>query len=126
MPGLQTVELQTEAGAIHCSACEHRIEVLLGQLPGVRRVAADHRTQRVGLALDPELTSLEEVQAKLEFLGFPPASWPAEEEMSTEQPVNDPWEPRAGTKVPHWDTVWSKFSLFANWRDRVNKRVESD
>lgn len=87
MAGLQTVELKTAAGAIHCSACEQRIEALLEQLPGVRQVAADHRTQRVALTLDPELTSVEEAKAKLEFLGFPLASQPAEEEMSTGKPL---------------------------------------
>lgn len=76
MVKLQTVELKTAAGAIHCSACEHRIEVVLGRLLGVRQVAADYRTQRVVLTLDAELTALEEVQAKLEFLGFPLVSQP--------------------------------------------------
>lgn len=105
MPGLQTVELKTAAGAIHCSACEQRIEALLGQLPGVRQVAADHRTQRVALTLDPELTSVEEAKAKLEFLGFPLASQPAEEEMSTGEAITDPSGRRARAKGPHWDTV---------------------
>lgn len=105
MAHLQTVELKTAAGAIHCSACERRIEALLGRLPGVQRVAADQRTQRVVLTLDPELTSLGEVEAKLEFLGFPGASEPAREEISTGQPTGDPSGRRPRASRPPWDTV---------------------
>lgn len=74
MARFESVELTVAGDAIHCSACEHRIEALLGTLPGVEKVMADHRSQQIVLALDTEKTSLEEVEARLNFLGYPLAS----------------------------------------------------
>jgi copper chaperone CopZ len=39
-------------------------------LPGVHNVKADHKTQRVRLALEKERTSVGQVIDKLEFLGY--------------------------------------------------------
>ncbi len=43
----------------------------LGSLPGVERVAADHRTQVVRLTLDVEVMSPDEARNQLERAGFP-------------------------------------------------------
>ena len=43
---------------------------MLGRLPGVRKVRADHKTQKVELNLEQGKVSIEEVIKKLEFLGY--------------------------------------------------------
>ena len=47
---------------------------MLGSLPGVVKVKADHKTQKVSLTFDSANTSLEEVKSKLEAAGFPASS----------------------------------------------------
>lgn len=70
MAQVDMLELMVEGNAIHCSGCESRIQGALGKLPGVHRVKASHKTQKVVLALDQEKTPLRDVLAKLEFLGY--------------------------------------------------------
>lgn len=48
---------------------------MLGRLPGVRNVKADHKTQKVRLALEKERTSAGQVIEKLEFLGYSVLPW---------------------------------------------------
>jgi copper chaperone CopZ len=66
----ETLELTALSNAIHCSGCESRIEGALRKLPGVGRVKASHKTQKITLTLDEEKTPLPQVLARLEFLGF--------------------------------------------------------
>ena len=47
---------------------------MLGRLPGVVKVKADHKTQLVSLTLDTEKMRLDEVKSKLEAAGFPASS----------------------------------------------------
>jgi len=56
--------------AIHCSGCESRIEQVLKRLPGVMKVRADHRSQKVSLAIDADKTPPGEVKRKLESAGY--------------------------------------------------------
>lgn len=70
MANIEQMELMVEDTAIHCGGCESRIEVVLKKLPGVMKVKADHRTQRVSLAIDQDKTPLDEVKQKLEVAGF--------------------------------------------------------
>jgi len=64
------LELAIEGDAIHCSGCESRIRGVLGKLPGVQKVKASHKTQKIVLELDQEKTPLRDVLAKLQFLGY--------------------------------------------------------
>jgi copper chaperone CopZ len=64
------MELTVQDRAIHCSGCESRIELVLKRLPGVMKVKADHRSQKVSLALDADKTPLDEVKRKLETAGY--------------------------------------------------------
>ncbi|MBI2303304.1 MAG: heavy-metal-associated domain-containing protein [Chloroflexi bacterium] len=67
---MDTLELMVAGNAIHCSGCESRIQGALAKLPGVQKVKASRKTQKIVLALDQEKTPLRDVLAKLEFLGY--------------------------------------------------------
>lgn len=55
---------------IHCAGCEQRIGNAMRRLPGVQDVKASARTQRVAVTIDPADVGSEQVQAKLEQLGY--------------------------------------------------------
>ena len=70
MAKAETLELTVEGNAIHCSGCEARIQKVLGKVPGVAKVKADRKTQKITLTLDQEKTPLNDVLAKLQYLGY--------------------------------------------------------
>ena len=70
MGKIEQLELTIKDKAIHCAGCEARIQSLLARLPGVERVKAEYKTQRVHLTLDPERVSIEQVREKLEDMGY--------------------------------------------------------
>jgi copper chaperone CopZ len=55
---------------IHCASCEQRIDRALHRMPGVEDVHASTQTQHVEVAIDPDQVRPEQVQAKLEQLGY--------------------------------------------------------
>ncbi len=55
---------------IHCENCEQRIGTALRRLPGIQEVQARADTQQVVVTIDPTQVNLEQVQAKLEQLGY--------------------------------------------------------
>ena len=67
---MKTVEIKVAEKAIHCSGCETRIETVLGKLPGVIKVNADHNEQKVELVLDEAKTPVERVKQALETAGY--------------------------------------------------------
>ena len=69
-----TCEIQVLDRGIHCAGCEVRIQKVIGRLPGVIEVKADHKTQKVRATLHPDKISVAEVIAKLEDLGYRTAS----------------------------------------------------
>ena len=52
-----------------CEGCENAVQRSLSRLPGVRRVQADHHTQRVVVQLDTAQTNAEAIQARLAASG---------------------------------------------------------
>lgn len=70
MTKIEQLELTVLDNAIHCSGCESRIETVLKKVPGVVKVKADHKTQKVSLTLDIEKTPPDNVKQKLEFAGY--------------------------------------------------------
>ncbi len=62
-----TVNDETE---IHCVGCEQRIGNALRRLPGILDVQASAETQRVVARIDPARIGPEQVQEKLERLGY--------------------------------------------------------
>ena len=55
---------------IHCAGCEQRIGNALRRLPGVHNVQANSKTQQVQVTIDPARLSPEQVEAKLEQIGY--------------------------------------------------------
>lgn len=53
-----------------CEGCEHAIQCSLTRLPGVRRVQADHHTQRVVVQFDATQTDAEAIKARLALSGY--------------------------------------------------------
>ncbi|MCH8849350.1 MAG: heavy-metal-associated domain-containing protein [Chloroflexi bacterium] len=57
-------------GAIHCEGCEATIERFVSRLPGVQAVKASEETQIVSVTWDPEAIGVDQVQEKLDELGY--------------------------------------------------------
>ena len=55
---------------IHCGSCEQRIGNAMRRLPGILNVRASAQTQRVVVAIDPAQVSPEQVQAKMDQIGY--------------------------------------------------------
>jgi copper chaperone CopZ len=55
---------------MHCAGCEQRVSNALRRLPGVQEVRASAATQHVLVTLDPSQVGAEQVQARLEQLGY--------------------------------------------------------
>lgn len=62
-------ELVLTVTGMDCQACEKRIERSLGKLQVVRRVSADHATDRVTVVVD-QAGSEEAVRAAITAAGF--------------------------------------------------------
>jgi len=71
MARLKTFKLKVVGEqTIHCGGCENAIRISLSQLPGVKRVKADHKTQLVEVSADVEQTSLEAIRERLDWMGY--------------------------------------------------------
>lgn len=55
---------------LHCEGCEQRVDRALKRLAGVREVEASHHSQRVVVEMEPTQVSPEQVQDRLELLGY--------------------------------------------------------
>lgn len=55
---------------IHCASCEARIDRALQRVPGIEEARASAQTQLVEVSIDPNQIQPEQVQAKLEQLGY--------------------------------------------------------
>lgn len=55
---------------IHCDSCEQRIARALKRAPGIERVSASAKDQRISVLINPDRTTQEEVQAKLRDIGY--------------------------------------------------------
>ncbi|MBI4197745.1 MAG: cation transporter [Chloroflexi bacterium] len=60
---------------MHCSGCESRIETVLKKLPGVIKVKADQRTQKVAISLDTDRTPAGEVKQNWSLPGIASGRW---------------------------------------------------
>jgi copper chaperone CopZ len=68
---MQTIEVQvTGEQTIHCDGCEQRISNALRRLPGVEDVQASAQTQQVQVRFDPSQVNCDQVQARLEKMGY--------------------------------------------------------
>ena len=69
---MQTIEFEvTGEQKMHCVGCETRIAYVLRQLPGVRDVRANAKTQRVRVVIDAAVAmSADQIGQKLKELGY--------------------------------------------------------
>ncbi len=71
MAKLETFRLKVVGEqTIHCGGCENAIRIALSQLPGVKQVKADHKTQLVEVSADVERADLETVRERLDWMGY--------------------------------------------------------
>ena len=63
-------QLELNVTGIHCANCEQRIQAALGQVDGVVRSTADHKSGRVTVAIDPTKTSENAVRELITRAGF--------------------------------------------------------
>lgn len=70
MANIGQIELRVQDNAIHCADCESRIEKVLRQVPGVLRVKADHKAQKIAITVDTDRTETSELKRKLEIAGY--------------------------------------------------------
>jgi copper chaperone CopZ len=67
----QTIEFEVSGELkMYCTGCEQRIGNVLRRLAGVQEVRANAATQHVTVTVDPSQVGAEQVQAKLEQLGY--------------------------------------------------------
>jgi copper chaperone len=55
---------------MNCEGCEHAVQRSLTRLSGVRKVQADHHTQRVAVQLDTAQTEASAIKARLAASGY--------------------------------------------------------
>lgn len=66
--GSETVTL--DVTGMSCDGCAERISRVLGRLPGVAVVTADHQQGTIEIRLEPRQSTLGEVQGRIEQLGY--------------------------------------------------------
>lgn len=55
---------------IHCGGCEHTIQFALHNLPGVQKVDASLKTQKIDVLYNPEALNRDQIKGELEGLGY--------------------------------------------------------
>lgn len=68
---LKSITFEVTGGQkIHCQGCEERIESALKKLPGINKVRADARNQRIDVLLDTSVVEPSSVIEKLSHAGY--------------------------------------------------------
>ncbi len=71
MADWKTVTLKvTGEQTIHCASCENAIQRAVNQLPGIKSVKADQRTQQIQVNVNREQTTVEQLKNKLNWMGY--------------------------------------------------------
>jgi Cu+-exporting ATPase len=66
-----TIEFTITGGqTLHCEGCERRVSTALSHIKGIQDVRASAQTQRVAVTIHPSQIAPEQVQAKLEQMGY--------------------------------------------------------
>ena len=67
----QTIDfVVTGEEKMYCAGCEQRVGNALRRLPGVTNVQANAQTQQVVVTFEPSQVTAEQVQMKLEQIGY--------------------------------------------------------
>ncbi|HEX6384953.1 MAG TPA: heavy-metal-associated domain-containing protein [Anaerolineae bacterium] len=71
MANIETTKMKVVGPRImHCGGCANTVEFVLRELEGVHRVDANHRTQQIELAYDPEALDFARVRRELDQLDY--------------------------------------------------------
>lgn len=55
---------------LHCAGCERTVKFTLSQLPGVKEVQADHKTQQIEVSLTSDETNAAKITSELAWIGY--------------------------------------------------------
>lgn len=55
---------------MHCAGCARSVQFVLHQLPGVRQVDADYRTQEIRVVVDSARATVAQLQVQLDGIGY--------------------------------------------------------
>jgi copper chaperone CopZ len=55
---------------MHCSGCEMNAREFVSELPGVKKVQANHKTGEVKVEFDEKLATVESIKAKIVEAGY--------------------------------------------------------
>lgn len=55
---------------MHCAGCARGVQFVLHQLPGVRQVDADYRTQEIRVVIEPAAVTIDQLQSQLDGIGY--------------------------------------------------------
>lgn len=55
---------------MHCAGCARGVQFVLHQLPGVRQVDADYRTQEIRVVTEPATVTIDQLQSQLDGIGY--------------------------------------------------------
>lgn len=55
---------------MHCSGCENTAKFALRQVPGIHKIEASYKTQRIRLTFDPQSVALAQVRQQLDGIGY--------------------------------------------------------
>jgi copper chaperone CopZ len=57
---------------MHCNGCEISAQELVGELPGIKKVKADYKTEEVFVEFDENRTNVADIRKKIVEAGFIP------------------------------------------------------
>jgi copper chaperone len=55
---------------MHCNGCEMNAQELVSELPGIKKVKADHKKGEVKVEYDEKKTNIEDIKKKITEAGF--------------------------------------------------------
>jgi copper chaperone CopZ len=64
------MKLTIKAEGMHCTGCEMNAQELVSELPGIKKVKADHKKGEVKVEFDEGKTTAEDIKKKIEEAGF--------------------------------------------------------
>jgi Cu+-exporting ATPase len=76
-------------GGMTCASCVKTIEMVVGELPGVKSVSVNLATETARIAYDPGITSLDDIKKVIEEVGYQFIGVEGEEEEGEEEARED-------------------------------------
>ena len=64
------MERKLKVKGMHCGGCEQRVQKMVGRLPNIHTVAADHQNGVVTIGYDGSPETLQAAQSKIQELGY--------------------------------------------------------